>query len=143
MALHGFEVLTMAETILVVDDDQDFLDSVASLLRAAGYEVVTATTESEAMEVGIETRPDVILLDLLMERADSGFAIAHQFRNHPETQQASIIIVTGQNDVIGHRYSLNTPEEREWIKADMFLEKPFRPEDLIGHIRQLVEHKDD
>ncbi len=131
----------MPETILVVDDDQDFLDATSNLLEAVGYTVHIAMNEKDAVEVGREAKPDLILLDLIMERADSGFSLAHKFRAMPETSDAGIIVITGVTELLGHRFSLNTPEERNWIKADMFLEKPIRPEDLIGHIHQLLEHK--
>lgn len=131
----------MPETILVVDDDQDFIEATSILLEAMGYTVHTAMNEKDALEKGREVRPDLILLDLIMERADSGFALAHRFRSAPETADAAIIVITGVTETFGHRFSLNTPEERKWIKADMFLEKPIRPEDLIGHIRQALEHK--
>ncbi|HPU83788.1 MAG TPA: response regulator [Candidatus Latescibacteria bacterium] len=129
----------MAETVLVIDDDQDFLEATETLLDAMGFNVVTAASSSAAVEAVEKVTPDVILLDVMMERADSGFTLAQRFRRKPELAKTPIIMVTGVSEHLGHRYSLDTPQERQWIRADLLLEKPLRPEDLLGHIRQVLD----
>ncbi len=129
----------MAETVLIVDDDEDFLEATDMLLKAAGYRVLTAASSKAALEAVEQETPDLILVDLIMERADSGFALAHKIRRTPGLEKVPIIMVTGVTENIGYRYSLDSPQERTWIKADMFLEKPLRPEDLLGHIRHVLD----
>jgi len=129
----------MTETLLIVDDDQDFLEATEMLLDAAGYHVITASSSAAALEAVEKETPDLILLDLMMERADSGFALAHKFRRTPGMADVPIIMVTGVTEHLGYRYSLDSPQERAWIQANVFLEKPLRPEDLLGHIRMVLE----
>jgi CheY-like chemotaxis protein len=131
----------MAEIVLVIDDDQEFREATETLLDAMGYTVVTASSSKAAVESVERITPDVILLDVMMERADSGFALAHSFRKNPALTKTPIIMVAGVGEALGHKYTLDTPQERQWIKADMFLEKPLRPEDLLGHVRQVLDQE--
>jgi len=58
--------------ILYVDDDQDFLDSMRVLLEANGYKMVEAGSGEEGLKVYKQTRPDLVIADLMMEEVDTG-----------------------------------------------------------------------
>lgn len=66
--------------ILYVDDDQDYLDTLRVVLEANGYEMVEARTAEEGLMVFRETRPDFVLVDLMMEEVDSGAAFVKELK---------------------------------------------------------------
>ncbi len=67
----------MAEaTVLLIDDDEDFTASIRSLLEAEGYAVVTAASGKEGLRKLQESKPDVVLLDIMMESTTEGYAVS-------------------------------------------------------------------
>ena len=124
------------KTVLVVDDDIDFLDQQRIQLEAMGFTVVTAESEAQADEVLVETRPDLAVVDLMMEQMDGGFALAYRIKKIDET--IPVIMVTGVGRDTGMSFDAATKEERAWIKADAFLAKPVRFEQLKHEIDRLT-----
>ena len=74
----------MKKTILVVDDDEDYLASVTSLLEAQGYTVVTAFSGKEGLEKLKECGPDAIVLDIMMETASEGYGVNQAIKYQDE-----------------------------------------------------------
>jgi DNA-binding response OmpR family regulator len=66
--------------ILYVDDDQDCLDGIRVVLEAAGYEMVEARSAEEGRQVFENRRPDLVIVDLMMEEVDSGTAFVKELR---------------------------------------------------------------
>ncbi len=125
------------KTILVADDDVDFRTQMAVQLRAAGYEVLEADGQAEAEAVLKDHRPDLAIVDLMMEHADGGFALCY----HIKKQDAAIpvILVTAVASETGHRFDAATDEERSWVKADALLAKPVRFEQLCREMKRLMK----
>ena len=121
-------------TVLLVDDDDDFLFQHRLHLEAAGFEVLVARgqKEAEAVLAAAERRPDLAVIDVMMETPDAGFTLCHRIRK----QDASIpvILVTLVNSETGLDFTLSTDEQRSWIKADALLSKPIRFEQLQREI---------
>lgn len=125
--------------VLVVDDDIDFLTQNEIYLKAAGFDVVKAESQMEAEKLLATVKPDIALLDLMMENVDGGFALAYiikqKFPNIP------VIIATAVASETGLEFDAKTDEEKSWIKADAFLAKPVRPEQLIKEINNQLANK--
>jgi CheY-like chemotaxis protein len=66
--------------ILYVDDDPDYLEVVGKLLESGGYEMVQAGSAEEGLRVYKSRRPDLVLVDLMMEEVDSGAALVKELR---------------------------------------------------------------
>ncbi len=126
----------MTPTILVVDDDIDFREQMQVQLEAAGFEVITAAGQQPAEAVLDTVRPDVAMVDLMMEHMDGGFALAYHIKKLDPS--IPVILVTGVAGETGIDFDAQTAEERSWIKADAFLAKPVRVEQLVGEIRRLL-----
>jgi len=123
--------------ILVVDDDIDILGQLCAVLTEAGYAVVSAEGEAQAEERLIDARPDLAILDVMMENQDSGFMLGHKIKKlYPGTP---VIILTSASSVTGFRFPLEAGGEKPWIKADSFLNKPVRSERLRVEVRRLLE----
>lgn len=122
--------------VLVVDDDRDFLLQEKMWLEAAGYRVATAGGESEAKRLLDQTRPDLVVMDLMMENADGGFTLCYQVKK--QYPDLPVILVSSVNAETGLDLDAATISERSWIKADAFLSKPIRFEQLRREIDRLV-----
>jgi CheY-like chemotaxis protein len=91
--------MTAAKRILVVDDDQDFLEQTSMVLQAAGYDVVTAAGQVEAEEALLSANPDLCVVDLMMENMDSGFVLCHTIKRlYPD---APVILLTAVRSCTG------------------------------------------
>ncbi len=122
--------------VLVVDDDRDFLLQQKMWLEAAGHRVSTAGGESEAKQLLDQSKPDLIVMDLMMENTDGGFTLCYQAKK--QYPDLPIILVSSVNAETGLDLDAATMNERSWIKADAFLSKPIRFEQLKREIDRLV-----
>ena len=75
-----------AKRILMVDDDRDLVASVKAFLEARGYDVDTAHSGIEARERLAQRRPDLVVLDIMMDYDTDGFNVAYKLRDEPETE---------------------------------------------------------
>jgi len=125
--------------ILLVDDDPDFLEMHKAVLARNGYEVLTAFNGREGLERVRTDLPDLIILDLMMEKHDSGFSFSKQIKNDPLFKKIPILMVTSVAEVTGYSFSLE--KDGYWMKADDFLDKPVMPDVLIGRVEKLLRKK--
>jgi CheY-like chemotaxis protein len=124
------------KTVLVVDDDPDFLLQHKALLRHNGLQVLTAEGSESAEAILERQRPDLAVVDLMMETADAGFTLCHRIKQtYPDLP---VIMVTSVNSETGLDFDTITQEQRSWIKADAFLAKPIRHEQLTQQIDRLL-----
>ena len=123
--------------ILVVDDDQDIVDSITIMLESQGYEVVAAQSGEEGMRLVEEKRPDLILLDIMMEKLTTGLHIGYDLRKHPEYKSIPIIIISGIGEATG--FDIVTEKETDYVAADDFLEKPVKPDVLLKRVAELIQ----
>ena len=124
-------------TILVVDDDIDFVAVVRAALEWAGYRVL-AEDAAAGLETARREQPGLILLDLMMEDTDSGVRLARELRRQPETEHIPIAILTAVRQVTGFGFTPTTPEDYEWIGADAWVEKPIASAELIKLAQRLL-----
>ena len=127
----------MASTILIVDDDIDFLTQMRLQLEAVGYDVVTVETAQAAREHLLRQRPDLVLVDLMMEQPDAGFSLCYHIKRHDAT--IPVVVVTAVTSATGLTFDAETDEERAWIKADALLAKPVRFEQLERELQRLLK----
>jgi CheY-like chemotaxis protein len=122
--------------ILVVDDDEDFRAQLVMQLQAAGFEVVALDGEAKAAEVLRTLRPDLAIVDLMMEHPDGGFALSYKLKKMQPP--VPVIMVTGVAAETGLDFSTTSEAERSWVKADAMLSKPVRFEQLQREIDRLL-----
>ncbi len=105
-------------------------------LEAAGYEVEAAFNAEEGFTKVEYGQPDAIVLDLMMERHDSGFTLAKRLKMHPVYRRIPILILTAVGEATGFRFSME--KDGYWMKTDDFADKPLEPDDLVGRIERLI-----
>ncbi len=127
----------MKKTVLIVDDDMDYLFQMKIKLEQFGFETITADGQKEAETIIETTRPDLAILDLMMENDDSGFILAYKIkRKYPEVP---IIIATAVTAETGMTFDITSDENKQWIKADLFLDKGIRADQLQKEINKLLK----
>lgn len=124
--------------VLLVDDDPDFLEQHRLVLEELGYAVVTASGVDEGLEVGSREVPDVFILDLMMEHADSGARLARALRRDPRFATTPIVILTSVADAAGFEFRRNPQAVLAWMKADEWLDKPVPLARLSATLRRLL-----
>ena len=123
------------QTILVVDDDPDIILQLTALL-GKDHTVQTASTAAEAEEVLLGVRPDLAIIDLMMEERDSGFVLCHNIKRlYPDTP---VMMLTAVKAATGLSFTAGADEEDSWFEADLLVDKPIRPEQLCGQVRRLL-----
>jgi DNA-binding response OmpR family regulator len=121
---------TVARKILVVDDEEVLVETIAYNLEQAGYQVITAADGYSALEAARSERPDVILLDIMLPGLD-GLEVCRQLRREAETATIPIIMLTAKGDEIDKVVGLE-------VGADDYVTKPFGRRELLARIRALL-----
>ncbi len=123
--------------VLIVDDDSDYLFQMKMHVESFGFEVITANSQKEAEQIIENTKPDLAIIDLMMERNDSGFSLCYKMKSkYPDVP---IIMATAVASETGLTFGLNTQADKQWIKADLFLEKGLRKDQLLKEINKLLK----
>jgi len=123
--------------ILIIDDNINFVKMNAAAFEAAGYEVEAAYNADEGFTKVEYGQPDAIILDLMMERHDSGFTLAKKLKTHPVYRTIPILMLTAVGEATGFRFSMET--DGYWMKTDDFADKPLEPDELVDRIGKLIE----
>lgn len=120
--------------ILIVDDERDILDLLEYNLEKEGYEVHRAENGQEAVDVAVQERPDLIVMDIMMPVMD-GVAACHTIREIPELSKTRIAFLTARSEEYAELAGFDAG-------ADDFIFKPIRPRVLMSRIRALLRRYD-
>ncbi len=118
-------------TLLVVDDDLDTLKLVGTTLEKQGFNIVAAKDGQEALDRVAETKPDLILLDVMMPKMD-GYEVTRRLRANPDTAGIPIILFTAKAQVDDKVAGLDAG-------ADDYLTKPTHPAELVARVRNILK----
>ncbi len=122
--------------VLIVDDDPDFHATVRSFLLSAGYAVASAYSEREGLELARRNRPDVILLDIIMQSTTDGFDFCREARRDPYIKHTPIMGVSAIEKVTGGHYPPDI--DPGLFPVDAYLSKPVTPERLLEELKRLA-----
>lgn len=124
------------KTVLIVDDDVDFLEQHRIFLESEGFDVVEAESRLQAEKLLIDVKPDLAILDLMMEETDDGFVLAYSIKK--QYPDVPVILVTAVTSETSLEFD-NIGKEGSWIKADAMLPKPIRFEQLKRELDRLCK----
>lgn len=126
----------MANKVLMIDDDPEFVEAISNLLDAKGYDVHTASNGKDGVAKAKAENPDIILLDVMMTTKNEGFNVARELHEDQRLQNTPIIIMTGI------RREMNLPfgfePDETWLPVKRVLEKPVKPEVLLNAISENI-----
>lgn len=122
------------KTVLLVDVDEDFLNTTKAALEAAGLNVLTCESLKETEPLLAETWPDLVATEVMLEFPDAGIVLAHRVKKRKPT--TPVVLVSAVASRAKMKLEVDTAEDRKWLNADVFMSKPIRTEQLIGAIRR-------
>lgn len=123
--------------IMVVDDDTDLCDSLKVILEQAGYAAATATSRAEGMEKIRTERPDLIILDAMMDTWRDGFEMSRELRADPQFSGTPILMLSSIEEKTGVEFKSSTGDPT-WLPINTFLDKPVEPDVLLAEIGKLL-----
>jgi len=124
--------------ILIVDDDVDFLEMHSTVLKNKGYEVTTAPSAKKCLQALEKGRPDLVVLDVMMEQFDAGFELSKKIKK--KYHGLPVMLLTSIGQQTGLDFSSNA-EVLRTTGADTLLDKPVSPEVFIAEIERLTAPK--
>jgi two-component system, OmpR family, KDP operon response regulator KdpE len=117
----------MADIVLTVDDEPRFLRLIEANLTAAGYQVLTASGGQEALEIIVDQKPNLVLLDVMMPEMD-GFEVLDRIR---EFSNLPVIMLTAKGEEADRVEGLNRG-------ADDYVIKPFSATELLARVKAVL-----
>ncbi len=116
--------------ILIVDDEPDILDFLSYNLRREGFEVFTANSGQEGLDIALKTRPQLIILDIMMPEMD-GVEVCRRLRANPDFDKTTITFLTARDEDVSQINALD-------VGGDDYITKPIKPQVFISRINALL-----
>jgi CheY-like chemotaxis protein len=129
--------------ILIIDDDPDIVTAVRLTLESAGHQVADARGAAEGVAKLKADRPDMIVLDVMMETHTEGFQLALKLRNpDPSSEFAAyrdipILMLTAIHSSTPLRFEPTI----DYLPVDLFVDKPIDPDDLIAKVSWVLSRQ--
>jgi len=128
--------MTQEKKILIIDDDPDFAAAIQKILISANYHVDMAGNVEDGMKAIEEKKPDLILLDVMMEKYDDGFNMCHDLKHDDRYKEIPVIIITAVTEVTGLKFDPET--DGEYLEADDYVQKPISPDTLLAKVASFL-----
>lgn len=131
--------MSKKETILLVDDDVEFIKSETDLLEAHGYSVISAHDGEEGLELAKARKPDLMVLDVMMATKTQGFEVARKIPSCDELRNMPVLMVTGIRNEMHLNFRLEPNET--WLPVSRIMEKPIDPAMFIATVQELLRRR--
>jgi len=126
--------------IMIVDDDPDYINVVKTILEKEQYIVVSAGNKTEGMEKIRSEKPDLAILDVMMNAWQDGFEMSRQLKKDPELKNIPVLMLTAVENRTGIGFK-STAGDPTWLPVDVFLDKPVEPDVLLSEVKNLLSSK--
>ncbi len=120
-------------TILIVDDDADFLESLSSFLEANRYRVIKASSGADGVVKARLERPDLVIMDVIMGERTEGFFAVQELRHTPGLEHVPIFVLTS---LYTQEPGFKVAPDAAWMAHDEFLAKPVNLYELLEKVRR-------
>jgi formate transporter len=124
----------VAPTILIVDDDLDFVELNTTILTQEGYKVSSAANGHKALQAMKTDRPDLVLLDVMMATPLEGVSVARKMAGDPALKDVPIVMISS---IDSSQHADLLPDDVH-IPIDAWISKPLDPDDLLKTIRRFL-----
>jgi CheY-like chemotaxis protein len=122
--------------VLIVDDDSGYHETIRAVLEPAGYSMVSAYSEREGMDAARREKPDIILLDIMMETVTDGFEFCQEARRDPFIKHTPILGISAIGKILEGYYPSDF--DPDLFPVDGYLSKPVTPEKLLAELKRLI-----
>lgn len=119
------------QTILVVDDEPHIVEVVRDYLKQAGYNVLTATDGTGAINLALHEHPDLIVLDLMLPGGMDGLDVCRRIRQENAISSIPIIMLTAKVELTDRLVGLE-------LGADDYITKPFSPREVVARVKAVL-----
>jgi len=126
--------------ILIIDDDPDFVTSIKDILEGESYAVEVACNFEEAMDKISKAKPDLIILDIMLERLCDGFTICYRVKQDPELKRIPVFALSAITEKTGLK--LSNKVKQEYFRPDEYAEKPISSGALLQCIGKLLKRRE-
>jgi CheY-like chemotaxis protein len=126
--------------IIIVDDDPDYINVVKTILEKEQYTVVSAGDKTEGMEKIKAEKPDLAILDVMMDVWQDGFEMSRLLKQDPEFKNMPVLMLTAVENRTGIGFK-STAGDPTWLPVDVFLDKPVEPDILLSEVKKLLSSK--
>ncbi|MHC4105679.1 MAG: response regulator [Planctomycetota bacterium] len=126
--------------IMIVDDDPDYINVVKTILEREQYIVVTAGDKTEGMEKIRAEKPDLAILDVMMDAWQDGFEMSRQLKKDPQLRNIPILMLTAVENRTSIDFKSTAPDP-VWLPVDVFLDKAVQPQVLLNEVKKLLSNK--
>ena len=121
--------------ILIVDDDRDFVEAMQTFLEATGFTVLKAHNGRDGVKLAKLERPDLILMDIMMDERTEGLFTIQEMRHQEELKGVPIFVLSSLR---AQMPDFGNPLDKVWMAHDEFLSKPVDMVQLVEKIRQRI-----
>jgi CheY-like chemotaxis protein len=119
-------------TILVVDDDPDFVQITTRILQQAGHRVMVAASGAQALGAMRQRKPDLVLLDIMMSTILDGLNVSEAMQADPDLRDIPVFLVSS---IANTEYASAFPTDAS-VHMDAWITKPIKPDDLLARIAE-------
>jgi len=133
------EVMAKAK-ILIVDDDQDFTGAMKIVLESEQFTVFSASSRAEGMEKIRNDKPDLIILDVMMQTWSDGFEMSRELKQDAGLKDIPILMLTAVKEKSGIDFK-STAGDPDWLPVEEFLNKPVKPHVLLEEVKRILSQK--
>lgn len=123
--------------ILVIDDDEDYVETLKVILESKNYSVRAAHNGADGWEEAQKKTPDLALVDIMMETFGEGVRLTQRFRSDEKLKDVPIIMISAVNQEVP--YHLEEETEEGYLPAQKFMDKPIDPDELLEEIEKLLD----
>ena len=127
--------IRMPQTILVVEDEPNIVESLSFLMKKAGFVVRVARDGDAAVRTIESEAPDLVLLDIMMPRRD-GYDVCRTIRANPDWDAVRIIMLSAKGRDLDRRKGLE-------LGADDYITKPFSTREIVERVQEILATKPD
>jgi twitching motility two-component system response regulator PilH len=128
----------MLKKIMVIDDNVDYAEAIKTILESADYEVRIANSSDQAIRTLEAEVPDLIILDIMMQKGAEGIMLSRKFKKDPRLQNVPILMLTSITQQTGFTFTEEDPRHDKYLPVDLFVEKPIHPRVLLEKVKALV-----
>src|SRR5213080_2688234 len=120
-------------TVYFIDDSATMREVIKIAFRRENIHVITCADAASALAQFEQTRPDVVITDVIMPDQD-GYSVCSQIKQHPEFSEVPVVLMSGV-------VNKTVADKAVSVKADELIRKPFQPQELINRVKALLEPK--
>ncbi|MCM8797931.1 MAG: response regulator [Candidatus Omnitrophica bacterium] len=126
--------------ILIIDDDPDMVKAMRVVLESKNYQVETASSGKEGLKKAEQGKPDLIILDVMMENLDTGFEVSRELKKDCILKDIPILMLTSIKERTGLDFEKEAGD-KDWLPVDAYCDKPLNPDDLVAKVEALLQKR--